>query len=442
MIKKYNEFLNEKLSDKLSGFNADELYQQFLDGKLTPEKFLDLYEQYNIKIPDDFEKIIKDKLYNNEMLVESYLRICKTHNLKTLSKDELLEFYKSKKITFDKYITLCNKYNIDVSIDDAYNYIKNMTKNPNIMLDYACRFNFPDLFKIAIQNGGKLRRFSLLDSIKNNNLEIVKLILKTDDKTVNDFDNEPLRIAIKNNNIDIVKLLLKHNAIVTSDIINLQMNNEINNLLKKYYNSNINEKLSDKLSGFNKQEIEQQFLNNKIGYTKYKEICENYNVDLLPNEIIFETIKKYNKNILDYCLYSEYIYGIKKIFDSLNKEEKERVLYLGTNYENLDIIKLAINGGVDVHYSGDYALLTSTTTKNSFEIVKFLVEHGANIHIFNENPLYNAVSYFEQYDTVKYLLEQGAIVTNRTLRVSETNENKKITNLVKKYYKLQHDKEV
>jgi hypothetical protein len=33
MITKYNEFLNEKLSDKLSGFNEEGLKQQFLNGE-------------------------------------------------------------------------------------------------------------------------------------------------------------------------------------------------------------------------------------------------------------------------------------------------------------------------------------------------------------------------------------------------------------------------
>ena len=54
MIKKYNEYTNEKLTDKLQGFDKDELFKQFLDNKLTAEKLLDNCEKYNIKIPDDF----------------------------------------------------------------------------------------------------------------------------------------------------------------------------------------------------------------------------------------------------------------------------------------------------------------------------------------------------------------------------------------------------
>lgn len=238
MIKKYNEYTNEKLTDKLQGFDKDELFKQFLDNKLTAEKLLDNCEKYNIEIPDDFEKKLKDKLNNNEILLESYLRICKFHNLKTLSKDELLNIYKSGKINFDKYLTLCNKYNIDISIDDVYEKVKNMNNYIDDMLEYSCRFNFTDLFKLAIKNGANLnyrKQFTLLNSVKNNNYEMVKTLVDNNSDDINMFDSEPLLIAVQNGNFEIIKYLFEHGAKITNEIMNLQLTDEIKELLKKYY---------------------------------------------------------------------------------------------------------------------------------------------------------------------------------------------------------------
>ena len=47
MIKKYNEYINEKLSDKLSGFNKTEIEQQLISGKISLDKYNELCKKYN-----------------------------------------------------------------------------------------------------------------------------------------------------------------------------------------------------------------------------------------------------------------------------------------------------------------------------------------------------------------------------------------------------------
>ena len=70
MTKKYNEFLNEKLSDKLSGFNEEDLKQQFLNGVIKIEKFFEIIHQYNIPRPsnDEIKQAIDNLFYNGKIV--------------------------------------------------------------------------------------------------------------------------------------------------------------------------------------------------------------------------------------------------------------------------------------------------------------------------------------------------------------------------------------
>lgn len=76
----------------------------------------------------------------------------------------------------------------------------------------------------------------------------------------------------------------------------------------------------------------------------------------------------------------------------------------------LDMVKLALAGGTDVHFDDDLALRSAAFTGN-LETVKYLVEKGANVQASgNEALLYAA----KRRDTeiVEFLLEKGASIDN------------------------------
>lgn len=65
-------------------------------------------------------------------------------------------------------------------------------------------------------------------------------------------------------------------------------------------------------------------------------------------------------------------------------------IHYAINYYRLDIIKLLIENGADVHYNYDLAFRTAFK-KNDGDMMLFLKKHGANVNIMNEEPYKNYV---------------------------------------------------
>ena len=71
MINNYKDFINEKISDKLSGFNEEELRIQFINGKIDIEKYLYNCDKYNFKIDTElFKKLLFDEKINKDFIAE------------------------------------------------------------------------------------------------------------------------------------------------------------------------------------------------------------------------------------------------------------------------------------------------------------------------------------------------------------------------------------
>ena len=68
------------------------------------------------------------------------------------------------------------------------------------------------------------------------------------------------------------------------------------------------------------------------------------------------------------------------------------------------LVRVAIVNPYDVHAYNDYALIQSATNEN-LEIVKILVEAGADIHANYDDALRNGINNLE---IVRYLVEKGA----------------------------------
>lgn len=86
MIKNYKEYITEKLSDKLSGFDAESLKKQYESGKINIFKYLSLCEQNNIDIDyDDFiTKNMKD--YDLDMILNLSMEYNFSHGIEYATK--------------------------------------------------------------------------------------------------------------------------------------------------------------------------------------------------------------------------------------------------------------------------------------------------------------------------------------------------------------------
>lgn len=128
------------------------------------------------------------------------------------------------------------------------------------------------------------------------------------------------------------------------------------------------------------------------------------------------------------------------------------------SYKYLEIVKLLVEKGADIHVRSE-DLLRSAITYGNYELVQFLIERGANIHIDDdvpvrsascygftkivqlllenganihaggENSLYHASSQ-GHVDTVKLLLKYGAIVEPNILQIAIENHRPEVVRVL------------
>lgn len=93
-------------------------------------------------------------------------------------------------------------------------------------------------------------------------------------------------------------------------------------------------------------------------------------------------------------------------------------LSVAIDKQNLEIVRLLIEKGVDINKESGYGMwpLITASTRDSLEIVKLLVENGGNIKMVTTEgwtPLIAAML-SKQYEIAKYLIEHGANLDSRT----------------------------
>jgi hypothetical protein len=220
MITKFNEYITEKLSDKLSGFNEEKLKQQLINGKIDIFKYLDICKKYNIEITDDSlikkeyekysledilyksftvnSKFAIDYVYNNNVSdktiidVINYVTLFYNDNMEVFIV-YLISKYKDNETVRTKILSSLplNKFIIFKLLIDNFNFTKNELNN---LLINVCRYNSNENLKIEylIENGADIH-----------------------------YQNEnALSTAIFYDVYDNVECLIENGAIVTDDIFN------------------------------------------------------------------------------------------------------------------------------------------------------------------------------------------------------------------------------
>ena len=140
-------------------------------------------------------------------------------------------------------------------------------------------------------------------------------------------------------------------------------------------------------------------LNSKYpGIEKYKRENESWKQFFLRS--LYYTSKMKEKFEFDYTEGD-----FKKQYDSLKRIDhflNRAILH----YEDISLIKYAVENGADIHYNDDWPLWSSAENGRT-ELVRYLIENGADVHARNDEALRRAVVY-GNLETVKYLVEQGA----------------------------------
>lgn len=262
MINSYKKYVNEKLSDKLSGFNYDELKQQVINGKFN------LLKYYNM-MKDNKQSFLND--------------------------------------------------------EELFQYFKNNNINPNSMLYTSIMYNSLYNVKIAIENGAKLDKISLQEIFNNDYLDIliylenngfdiinniinnirsaiihnsINVIKYCIDKFKFNYDNDFINVAVSYNNFEIVKYLIKKGFNINLEVIGISIQKDEDNitmLLLQNYKGDINNVENEKeisliiylLVSKNKYDLVKYIL--KIGYI----IKEKFVLKISNDKKMLELLQKY-----------------------------------------------------------------------------------------------------------------------------------------------------
>lgn len=121
-------------------------------------------------------------------------------------------------------------------------------------------------------------------------------------------------------------------------------------------------------------------------------VCEN---DTFWRNKLSQDYKIYQvpKSYLSYKEYYKFLTNeLKNPFDAL---------YIGSNVGDINLVRLALEKGVDVHIWDDLAVRIASKYGH-LDIVRYLVEKGANYHVRDDQSL-NWATISGHDDVVKYL---------------------------------------
>jgi hypothetical protein len=207
------------------------------------------------------------------------------------------------------------------------------------------------------------------------------------------------------------------------------------------YNDFLNEKLSDKLSGFNEEGLKQQFLKGKINLDNYFNICRKYNLEFPTQEEIFKKLKSSRYTPINlFVKSSEYgcLKGIKLAIEKgFNlKDHLKRVLHDAVSHDYNDIIKFIFDNynipTVDLNFS--FQLLVN---HENIEILKYFINKKIKIDEHTlKHTLYDASTNTYNIEIVKLLISMGAKVYEYII---DECYDVDIKELLQKYYDKQND---
>lgn len=282
----------------------------------------------------------------------SYLDRLPPELITEISKNLDYETNKQLELAYPQYYNIFNN-NIykDILLYITNNNIRKNKKRLHLLkydpaIDYYVVRKIIDSENKTISPANK--NIILRTAVRNNNLEMVNLMLNNNVIENDDIDDNILRIAIRNNNLKITEILLNQTKDRFLDYFRLLTSAIDNNNLK----------------------IIKLILNKK---NKYGHSLNDY-------DVLFEAVENGNYDVLQLLLEN----GINIKND--NNEENDKCDY------KQKILPLAVISG-------------------NIDNVDLLLEYGANVNICDELPLRIAIEN-NDLDMVVFLLKNGAEIKN------------------------------
>ncbi|KAJ5070018.1 transient receptor potential cation channel subfamily a member 1 [Anaeramoeba ignava] len=337
------------------------------------------------------------------------------------------------------------------------NHAKRQSKNGRTPFHVACEFqqSIPvmkeilEYFMVPFINDNTFPL--LLACQRNKNLEIIEVLLKSECiKTIN-WGNKmtPLHFACKQNNLELVRLLIKYQADPESETIWTPLRILIkysNNLeiYKEIIDSGIQLKSSDdgyplnflhKACKFQSIEVIKFLIdsgsdiNENFGKTPLHVACYEEKLELVKFLLEYGAKVNGNENFTPLCVACQ-----KKNFEIIkllvehgailkyeNIENIQAPLHIACrNQDNIEVIKFLIDSGSDINAQDGKTPLHVACLQEKLELVKFLLEYGAKVN-GNDNftPLC-AASQKKNFEIIKLLVEHGAILKYENIENIQT----------------------
>lgn len=374
---------------------------------------------------------IQSNILSNTTL-EDIIELCRTSRMyKTVCSSEY--DYLWRPLVYDIYepvhpyinIEEFNSYNMTnfSSWFELYVYLKKLGINVETLLAEA-RLGHLDMVKYLLDN--KVHSpATLTEAVYSGNIELVRYLVQKGFPTKvypSNMENdeklyrEPLSAAASTGNIEIFDYLLKHGGDVTEDdSLAVEIAGHGRHLgIFKYL---VDE---DLLKLVDIGTISEIFLNTGDNYDIITTIMENYDV---PVDMILEELRHsieygyvdLTKYIMDHYpdlattqVINNYVYTTSNRYDSNSSVPALNYLIdLGIisqtilnntflnifrrNNDNIEVAKLLIDKGADVHYHGEAALQWAIHYRNN-EYVRFLISNGADIYGIDKDELVKILS--------------------------------------------------
>ena len=278
--------------------------------------------------------ILEDNIYEEELVF-----LCKQ------------DFFKPEVSSHKYFIKSCEK--------GYLNYVKIFLEQPSIRVDHE--------FNMALRI-----------AVKNNQVEIVKYLLKNKKVNPRAKNDEAVIKAAQNNNKEIINLLLEHDLnLVSKDnrfIRNIIFNNELE-LLKKVFNNKNYQSKSTYIAAWE-----------EAAAKKNKEIINyliernDYNLIDKAHDLIKRLVKEGN---LEY---------LKLLINKMNVEEKQKNLYFALResckHKQLDIFKYIVEEEKINPLTSRSKNIMIVIENNCFEIFNEILKYKDSNKNFQKNLFY------------------------------------------------------
>lgn len=284
--------------------------------------------------------------------------------------------------------------------------------NPNYDLLLAIENNNISKVIKAFNNGADTQNINLTNLIKSDNIEMTRLLLK---RGINNNNKNLLLFAIENNNLEMIKLLIKYLTPVDNEILSKIKNYEI----LRY------------LFGFIKEPYEKTVIDydNNFSDEIDSEIYVPYETKVPSDKSVEETINQLLINMIEINC----VEGVRFILENEKTENyyySECVLDNAIKLGNLDIIKLLFKEEKKILNYNYSCILWDAIKLDNIMIVKFLIKKGYRLNIY------------ETLRIMEYIIINKKIKNCELYYLMNYVDYKELEKFYNNFYNLKNEKEL